>query len=89
MGKREWVMVARLFGLARLPELTLLYYFLCGYMKSLVYETLVNSEVDLLAKVIAAADVGLQGIDDRMYANMVCRYHVCVEVAGYHIKPFL
>ena len=40
-------------------------------MKSLIYETPVESEEDLLGRVMAAADVGLPGIGDRMYQNMV------------------
>ena len=48
-----------------------------------------ESEEDLLAQVIAAAEVGLPGICDRVYQNMVCRYHVCVKVAGRHIVTFL
>ena len=48
-----------------------------------------DSEEDLLARVMAATDDGLQGIGDRAYENMVCRYRVCVEVAGRHIEPFL
>ena len=40
-------------------------------------------------RVMAEADVGLQGISDRVYQNMVHRYRVCIEVAGRHIEPFL
>ena len=58
-------------------------------MKSLVYETPVDSEEDLLARIMAAADVGLQGIGDHVYQNMVRRYRVCVEVADRHIEPLL
>ena len=47
------------------------------------------SEEDLLAQVIAATGVGLQGIGDRVYKNMVLRYLVCVEVIGHHIKHIL
>ena len=43
-------------------------------MKSLVYETPVDSEKNLLARVMAAADVGLQDTGDRVNENMVCRY---------------
>ena len=74
---------------ARSPDLTPLDYFLWGHMKSLVYETPVDSEEDLLARGMTAADVGLQGIGDRVYRNMARRYVVCVEVAGRHIEPFL
>ena len=50
-------------------------------MKSLIHETPVDSD-DLLARVTAAVDVGLQGTGDRVYENMLRRYRVCVEVAG-------
>ena len=40
-------------------------------------------------RVMVAADVGPQGIGDRVYKNMVRRYRVCVEVGGRHIEPFL
>ena len=49
----------------------------------------VESEEDLLAQVMAAADVGLPGIGDRVYQNMVRTYCVCVEVTGRHIECFL
>ena len=76
---------------ARSTFLIPLDYFLWGHMKGLVYETPVDSEEDLLAPVMAAADVGLQGIGDRVYENIVRRlmYPVCVEVADRHIEPFL
>ena len=49
-----------------------------------------GSEVSLLAKgFIAVEDVGLPGIGDRVYQNLVRRYRLCVEVAGRHIEPFL
>ncbi|GBO26380.1 hypothetical protein AVEN_212084-1 [Araneus ventricosus] len=40
---------------ARSPDLTCLDYFLWGYVKSLVYETPVNSAEDLVALIVAAA----------------------------------
>ena len=57
-------------------------------MKSLIYETPVESEEDLLARVMAPTDVRLSGFGDRVYQNTVRRYRVCVEVAGRHIEPF-
>ena len=71
-------------GPARSPDLIPLDYFLWGRMKSLVYETPVDSKEDLLSQVVAAADIG-----DRVHENMVCRYRVCVEVVCRHIEPFL
>ena len=48
-----------------------------------------DSEEDLLARVMAAAYVALPGIDDQVNQNMVCRYRVCVDVTGRHIELFL
>ena len=47
----------------------------------------VESEEDLLAWVMAAADVVLPGIGDRVYQNMVQKYRVCVEVAVVTSNP--
>ena len=45
----------------------------------------VETEEDLLVRVMAAADVGLPSISDRVYQNMVHKHRVCVEVAGRHV----
>ena len=58
-------------------------------MKSFIYETPVDSEEDLLARVMAAADVGLPSIGDRVYENMVRWYRVCGEVAGRQSRALL
>ena len=44
---------------------------------------------DLLARVMAAADVGGLMIGDHVYQNIVRRYCICVDVGGRHIEPFL
>ena len=49
----------------------------------------VESEEDLLARVMAAENVTLPGIGDRVYKNMVRRYRECAEVPGRHIDPLL
>ena len=46
----------------RSTDLTSLNYFLWGHMKSLVYKTPADSKEDLLAHVMAAAAVGVQGM---------------------------
>ena len=58
-------------------------------MKSLVYETPVDSGEDLVARIMAAADVRVQDIYDHVYENVVRRYRVCVEVAGRLIELFI
>ncbi|KAJ8884525.1 hypothetical protein PR048_016382 [Dryococelus australis] len=63
-------------------------YFLWGHTKGLNYETPLESEEALLVWIIAATDIGLLGIGDRVYQNMVRRYRVRVDVAGRHIEPF-
>ena len=74
---------------AHSPNLTLLGYYLCSHMKSLIYKTSVASEEDLLAQSMAVTDVGALRIGNHVYQNMVQRYCICVDVAGHHIKPFL
>ncbi|KAJ8872168.1 hypothetical protein PR048_025770 [Dryococelus australis] len=71
---------------ARSPGLTPLDYFLWGHMKGVVYQTSVEV---LLAWIRSATDLGLPGIGDRVYQNMVRRYRVCVDVSGRHIEPLL
>ncbi|KAJ8878129.1 hypothetical protein PR048_022596 [Dryococelus australis] len=63
-------------------------YFLWGHMKGLINQTSVESEEELLARVMAAVDLGRPGIGDRVYQNMARRYCVCVDVASRHIEPF-
>ena len=48
-------------------------------MKSLFTIPPVKSEEELLARVMAEEDDGLQGIGNRVYKNMVRRYRVYVE----------
>ena len=55
---------------ARSPGLTPLDYFLRDHMKILVYEIPVDSEEDLLERIMAAVDVELPGICVRVYEDM-------------------
>ena len=77
LDRRFWRTWLGLGGLIAWPgrssDQTPLDYFLWSHMKSLVYETPVDSEEDLIAQVMAAADIGLPGICDRVYQNMVRR----------------
>ena len=65
------------------------YLLLWGHMKSLIYDTPLESEEDLLARIMAASDDGVRSIGDHVYQNKVRSYTVCDEVAGRHIEPFL
>ena len=65
--------------------------FLWGHMKSLVYETPVDTVEDLVARVLTAAQEiqQTQGVMERVYQNLIRRYTVCNEVHGRHIEPLL
>ena len=60
-----------------------------GPHEQLVLRDPVDSEEELLVRVMAAADVGLQGVGDRVSGDMVRRYRVCVEATGHQSEPFL
>ncbi|KAJ4432107.1 hypothetical protein ANN_20722 [Periplaneta americana] len=75
----------------RSPDLTALDFFLCGRMKSLVYETPVETAEDLVALVVVAAGeiADTPGVIERVYENIIRRYNACNEVGGRHIEPHL
>lgn len=75
----------------RSPDLNPLDFFLWGHMKSLVYETPVDTVEDLVARVLTAAQEiqQTQGVMERVYQNLIRRYTVCNEVHGRHIEPLL
>ena len=76
---------------ARSPDLNPLDFFLWGYVKSLVYETPVHNEEELLARIEAAFDTVRN--DPDMLAgtrrSMADRCRVCIERAGRQFEPYL
>ena len=60
-------------------------------MKSLVYQTPVDTVDHLLARVLGAAQEIPQtpGVIERVYQNMIRRYNVRNELSGRHIEPLL
>jgi hypothetical protein len=76
---------------ARSPDLSALDFFLWGYVKSLVYETPVRGEEDLLARVMAACThvQGIPGIFHRVRESIDRRYHLCIETNGRHFEHLL
>ena len=66
-------------------------FLLWGHMKSLVYETPVDTVQDLLARVLGTAQEiqQTQGVMERMYQNMSRSYNVCNELSGRHIESLL
>ena len=65
-------------------DLTCLDFFLRGFMKSMVYETGIDSEEDLVACIIsAAAEIReTPGIFGRVRQSMARRCTVCLDVNG-------
>ena len=68
-------------------------FFLCSYMKSLAYMTLVDTVEDLLARVLGALQKIQQTpcVMERVwgYQNMSRMYNGCNELGGHHIEPLL
>lgn len=76
---------------ARSPDLTPLDFFLWGHMKSLVYETPVQSEEDLVARISVAAEM-IQTMPDvftDVNLNMLRRCNKCIERGGRHFQQLL
>ena len=76
---------------ARSPDLNPLHYFLLEYLKSLVFETPVETDMDLVARIVAACDIiqNTQGILVRARKNLVRRCHACIEVGGRQFEQLL
>ena len=76
---------------ARSPDLTCLDFFLWGYMKSMVYETDVDSEEDLVARIVSAAGRIREtpGIFGRVREIKARRFTVCLDVNGREFQHLL
>ena len=69
---------------ARSPDLTCLDFFLWSYINSMVYETDIDFEEDLLARIVsAAAEIRkTPGIFGRVRQSTARRCTVCLDVNG-------
>ena len=58
-------------------------FFLSGAIKNLVYDTLVNSEMDLVARISIAATMIIEtpGIFEHVRQFMFHRYQACIHVS--------
>ena len=76
---------------ARSPDLNRLHYFLWEYLKSLVFETPVETDMDLVAWIVSACDIiqNTQGIFVRVLQNLVCQCHACIEDGGRQFESLL
>ena len=76
---------------ARSSDLNPLHYFLWEYLKSLVFEIPVETDMELVARIVAVYDIiqNTSGIFVRVQQNLVSRCHVCVEVGGRQFEQLL
>ena len=75
----------------RSPDLTCLDFFLWGHMKQLVYETVVETEEDLVARITVAASTiaDMPGIFERTQQSMVRPCTACIQTNGRAFEQFL
>lgn len=75
---------------ARSPDLTPLDFFFWGCMKDLVYATPPESELDLVARIVAAAhEIREKGILEEVRNNLSERCNRCIEVNGANFEHLL
>jgi hypothetical protein len=76
---------------ARSPDMTPLDLFFWGHMKSLIYETPVESEEDLVARIaVASADIAeMPGLFANIRHSLRRRYQTCINVRGRHFEQLL
>lgn len=76
---------------ARSPDLTPLDFYLWGHMKSLVYSTEVESEMDLVARIVAAAAVIQEDVQvfEAVRRSMDQRFRLCNRNEGQHFENLL
>jgi len=75
----------------RSPDLTPLDFFLWGHVKSLVYETPVETEQDTIGRITAAFEI-IQNeyqIFSQVRRNHVRRLNRCIQVGGRHFEQLL
>ena len=65
--------------------------FLWEYLNSLLFETPVAMDMELVARIVAAYDIiqNPSGIFVRVQQNLVRRCHVCIEVGGRQFEQLL
>ena len=75
---------------ARSPDLTPLDFFYWGAMKELVYQTPVESDEDLVARIVAASGVlgEMPEVFESVRQSLIKRCEKCIEVGG-HFEQLL
>ena len=69
---------------ARSPDLNPLQLFIWGYLNSLVFETPVETDMELVTRIVAAYDIiqNTSGMFVSERQNLVRRCHFCIDVGG-------
>ena len=77
----------------RSSDLNPLHYFLWryAYLKSLVFETPVETNMELVARIVSPYDFiqNTSGIFVRVRQNLVRRCHACIEIGGRQFEQLL
>lgn len=75
----------------RSPDLSSLDFFLWGHTKTLIYEIPIDTEEDLVARIIAAANhiQNIPEVFERVRQSMFRRCRLCVEVNGGRFEHLL
>ena len=76
---------------ARSPDLTPMDFFLWGHIKTLVYETPVETEIELIGRIVAAAgDIAENHqMMSRVQQSFQRRCQVCIDAGGRHFEQLL
>ncbi|GBM71854.1 hypothetical protein AVEN_229352-1 [Araneus ventricosus] len=77
--------------LARSPDLSCLDFFVWGYLKSLVYESPIDSDEDLVARISVAAGAvrEIPGMFEKVRRSLGRRCNVCITACGCSFEQFL
>lgn len=73
----------------RSADMTPLDFFLWGHIKSLVYRTPVEDEVNLVNRILDAFRTITPAMLERVQTNILRRAHLCIEVNGQHFEQLL
>lgn len=76
---------------ARSPDLTPIDFFFWGHLKSVVYETPVETDEELIARIMAASDAisTLPGVFERVRQSLQRRCTACIQAGGRTFEHFL
>ena len=75
----------------RSQDLTLLNFYLLGHMQTLIDETSVESEMNLVGRIVDAAGFIADNprVFERFCESLLCKYQTCIIVQGLHFEQLL